>query len=327
MAMTVMPICIVDRKRLGSRFNSRAMRAPSWPLSARFCSRALRAATIAISAIVKSALSSTRERRIAICSVSILGTHYSAGRSRNETSPRRGLVGGTTSTGLARIELDDEVGVDRHWIGDVGELGCAHEPALHSIGVDLEIIGHVALARLHGFEHDHHLLGLAAQLDRVVVLDLIGGDVDPSAVDRDMAVIDELARGEGGGDEFHPVDDGIEAALQEFDEVLAGVALAPRGLLVEATELTLADIAVIALELLLGHQLGAEIRGLLTALAVLAGTVVAAVQRTLRATPQIDADAPVYLVLGPVSFAHLIIPSCDFVVPVGPRARTGPSVF
>jgi hypothetical protein len=39
---------------------------------------------------------------------------------------------------------------------------------------------------------------------------------------------------------------------------------------------------------------------------VLAGTVVAAVQRALRATPQIDAKASIYLVLGPFSLAHLL---------------------
>src|SRR5205807_1042364 len=145
---------------------------------------------------------------------------------------------------------------------------------------------------------------LAAQLDGVIVLDLVGGDVDPSSVDRYVAVIDQLARCEGGGDEFHAVDYGVETAFEQLDEVLAGIALAARGLLVEAAELALADIAVIALELLLGHQLGAEIRGLLAPLAVLAGTVVAAVQRALRATPQIDAKASIYLVLRPFSLAH-----------------------
>src|SRR6185312_3618054 len=148
-------------------------------------------------------------------------------------------------------------------------------------------------------------LRLVLDLDAVAVLHQVGADVDPPPIDADMAVIDELARGEGGRREFHPVDDGVEPALEQLDQILAGVALAARSLLVEAAELALADIAVVALELLLRQQLRAEIARLLAPLAVLAGTVITvAVERALGAAPEIGAEPPVYLVLRPFSLAH-----------------------
>jgi hypothetical protein len=115
-----------------------------------------------------------------------------------------------------------------------------------------------------------------------------------------VAVIDELARGERGRREFEAIDDAIEPALQQRHQVVAGVALPAPRLLVDAAELALADIAVIALELLLRHELRAEVGRLLAALPVLAGTVVAvAIERALAAAPEIDAEAAVDLVFRP----------------------------
>ena len=69
-----------------------------------------------------------------------------------------------------------------------------------------------------------------------------------------MAVIDELARGERGRRQLHAVDHRVEPALQQLDQVLAGIAAPPHRLLVEPAELALADIGVIALQLLLGRS-------------------------------------------------------------------------
>ncbi len=84
------------------------------------------------------------------------------------------------------------------------------------------------------------------------------------AVDLDVAVVDELAGGEDRRDELGAVDDRVEAALQQADQVLAGVALHADGLGVGGAELLLGNVAVVALELLLGLQLGAEVRELRT---------------------------------------------------------------
>jgi hypothetical protein len=116
--------------------------------------------------------------------------------------------------------------------------------------------------------------------------------------------VHELARGEDRGHELGPVDHRVQAPLQELDQPLAGIALAAHGLGVVAAELALADVAVVALELLFGRQLGAEIRRLAAALAVLAGRVVALVDGAFRTAPEIDPQAPVDLVFRCSTLRH-----------------------
>jgi hypothetical protein len=92
-----------------------------------------------------------------------------------------------------------------------------------------------------------------------------------------MAVVHELARGEDGRHELRAVDDGVEAALQQADQLFTGVAAQTLGLGEDAAELLFGQVAVIALQLLLGAQLQAEVGQLaLAALTVLAGAVFAA---------------------------------------------------
>src|SRR4051812_32107938 len=112
-----------------------------------------------------------------------------------------------------------------------------------------------------------------------------------------MAVVDELTGGEGGGHELHAVDDRIKTTLQQLDQVLAGVATAADCFGVEAAELLLTDVAVVALQLLLGHQLQTEVRRLLAALAMLAGAIFTAVDRALGAGPEGDAQTAGDLVI------------------------------
>ena len=77
-----------------------------------------------------------------------------------------------------------------------------------------------------------------------------------------------------GRHELGAIDDRVQPAFQQGDQVLRGVALAARGLVVGAAELLFGQVAVVALQLLLGAQLQAEIGDLgLAALAVLAGAV------------------------------------------------------
>ena len=84
-----------------------------------------------------------------------------------------------------------------------------------------------------------------------------------------------------------------------------GVALHPAGLLEGLLELLLGDVAVIALELLLGAQLDAEIGHLaLAALAVLAGSIFAAVDRALGTSEDVFAHAAVELILGAGALGH-----------------------
>src|SRR5882672_4563100 len=92
--------------------------------------------------------------------------------------------------------------------------------------------------------------------------------------------------------------------------MFAGVALAACGLGEDAAELALADVAVVTLELLLGHQLEAVFGRLLAPLAVLAGTVFPLVDRALGAAPQIAVEAAIDLVFRLLSLRHVESFSC-----------------
>src|SRR5262245_17719868 len=121
---------------------------------------------------------------------------------------------------------------------------------------------------------------------------------------------DELTRREHGGDELGAIDDGVEPALQEADQVLGGGALEAARLLVDAVELPLHDVGVVTLELLLGTQLLAIVRELgLPALAVLAGARLTLVEGALGPAPDVMAQAPVDLVLGADALRHVTLQS------------------
>src|SRR5690606_30092936 len=137
-------------------------------------------------------------------------------------------------------------------------------------------VGHVAFGELSGLEDERELLRLLAHLDDVAGAAAIGRDVHPPAVHVDMAVVDELARGEDRGDELGTIDDRVEARFQKADQVLRGLTLAANGLLVNPAELLFRDVSVVALQLLLGAKLQAVVGKLaLAALAMLAGAVFA----------------------------------------------------
>src|SRR5262249_39233064 len=121
----------------------------------------------------------------------------------------------------------------------------------------------------------------------------------------DMAVAHELAGGEYRGHELGAGHDGVEPALQQADQVLGCRTFEAPRLLVNAPELALQDVSVVALELLLGAQLLPIVRRLGRApLTVLAGARLALVERALRPAPQLLAQAAVDLVLGANALRH-----------------------
>ena len=116
---------------------------------------------------------------------------------------------------------------------------------------------------------------------------------------------DHLARGPDRRREFGAIDDHVEAALEQSDEVLRRIALHPAGSLEGLLELLFCDVAVIALELLLGAQLDAKVRDLrLAALAVLAGAIFAPVDRALGTSEDVFTHAAVEFILGAGTLAH-----------------------
>src|SRR6202011_3790643 len=100
----------------------------------------------------------------------------------------------------------------------------------------------------------------------------------------------------------------VEPALEQPDQMRAGVALHPDRLLVDAAELALGNIAVVAAQLLLGAQLHAVVGELaLAALAVLAGAVFAFVHRALGAAPDVLPHAAGELVLRFTALGHRVL--------------------
>src|SRR5690606_10348311 len=84
-----------------------------------------------------------------------------------------------------------------------------------------------------------------------------------------------------------------------------GIALHADGFSVGLAELLLGDVAVVALQLLLGAQLNAEVRRLaLAALAVLARAVGALVHRGFRTAPDVFAKTAVKLELRSQTLGH-----------------------
>src|SRR4051794_7314365 len=121
-------------------------------------------------------------------------------------------------------------------------------------------------------------------------------------------MIDELPSREYGGDELGAVHHRVETALQQPDQVLAGVALHAAGLDIDAVELALGDVGVIAFQLLLGAQLHAKVGKLaLAALAVLAGTVFTLVDRALGTAPDVLAHTAVDLVFRLTALCHRVL--------------------
>ena len=142
--------------------------------------------------------------------------------------------------------------------------------------INFDVFRHVAFRALRCIKHSGQLLRLFLHLDHIGILHRIGRDIEALAIDQHMAVIDELACREGGDRQLHAIDHRIQAAFQQFHQVFGSVALTAHGFLIIFAELLFADIAVIALQLLLRHQLHAEIgRLLLAALAVLTGAIFA----------------------------------------------------
>src|SRR3546814_2032583 len=89
--MRVMPICTVDRKRLGSAANASARLAPLRPAAASAFSRALRAETTASSDIANRPFKQTSEIMIARSNQG-KGARLLDGRSEEHTSELQSLM-------------------------------------------------------------------------------------------------------------------------------------------------------------------------------------------------------------------------------------------
>src|SRR5579871_3673526 len=190
-------------------------------------------------------------------------------------------------------------------IGNIGELGIAQELGRHLAVIDVNVVRNVTLGTLSSLDYERHVARLLRQLHGIADLHLITCDCDALAVHLDVPMTHELTRRERRRHELGAIDEGVEAAFEQADHILASVALAPGCFLVVAPELPLGDVAVIALELLLGLKLGAIVGELLRApLSMLTRTIGALVDGALGPAPDAFAHAAVKLVFGVCALAH-----------------------
>src|SRR4051794_5356502 len=184
----------------------------------------------------------------------------------------RGEWAGAARSGvswLLGVQLDDELLL--HGRRDLTALGRAQHLGGERVVVGLKP-GRNLGRQLRRVADELHGAGLGLHGDDVPVANLVAGDVDAAAVDRPVAVADQLPRLPARGREAQADEDVVEAALEQGEQVLAGDAgLAGRPLVVVA-ELLL-EHAVVALGLLLLAQLDAVLGLLLAPAAVVARRV------------------------------------------------------
>src|SRR6266508_1072427 len=187
---------------------------------------------------------------------------------------------GEPGRALLGVELDDQLLLHRR----VDDLpgGERVDENLHLAGDDLQPCRHGLAADLGVSHHERgQLPRLLPDLHDVVLADPGGRDVHLLAVDRDVAVLDQLASHVAGLGEAGPVDHVVQPRLEDLQQGLTGLAALAVGFLVVAPELLL-EYAVHPAGLLLLTELQ-QVLGLLEpSAAVLAGRVRALLDRALR---------------------------------------------
>src|SRR5215469_12452492 len=150
---------------------------------------------------------------------------------------------------LLRVQLDDELLL--YLRVDLGTAGQRVHQYAHLVRDDLQPGRYLPLAGLGpGHDERRHLQKLGRHLDDVALAYLVGGNVHLLAVDQEVPVPDELAGHVPALGEPGAVDHVVEAALQDLEQVVAGLAAPAGGFLVVAVELPLEN-PVDALGLLL----------------------------------------------------------------------------
>src|SRR6266850_2097454 len=181
---------------------------------------------------------------------------------------------------LLRIEFDDQLFVDGNRDRVTGRDAEYFRAEL--VGVDVEPLRRaLALARLDRRQDDRELAALLADPDGVARLHQERRNVHGPAVDRDVAMADDLPALATREREVDAIQDVVEPALQHLEQHLAGHAMGLGGLREIVSELPLEQTVDLA-GLLLLAQLLSVVRFLdPPALAVLPGRVAASLDRTL----------------------------------------------
>src|SRR5690606_28829211 len=139
--------------------------------------------------------------------------------------------------------LDDELHFTGH--GDLGALRTTDQTGLQLVEFDLEIArnrgqhlgvtaGRCDLERLEA-------LRLRLDVDELTRLHAEGRAIDELTVDEDVAVPDQPAGLRRGAGEAGTDDEGVEAHLEQLDQVLTGQAVLAASLVERDAQLLLAD--------------------------------------------------------------------------------------
>src|SRR6187200_2550633 len=194
-----------------------------------------------------------------------------------ERGPREtpATPGPNASCSASGVVLDDELDVTGH--GHLGALGATQELGLERVELDLEVAGelgeHVDVTAGRGDLEGLGALGALLDADGLARLHAERRAVDDLAVDEDVTVHDELAGLRDGAGEAGTEHEGVEAHLEQLDQVLTGQAVGAAGHVERDAELLLADAVLGAETLLLAEAHG--VVGVLLALgaSVLTGSV------------------------------------------------------
>src|SRR3954451_17843170 len=187
-------------------------------------------------------------------------------------APRGGMGRCAARSGVSSllgVQLDDELLLHRR--RDLATLGLAQHLGGERVMLGLEPRRHLG-RELRRVADEIHGAGVGLDGDDIAVAHLIAGDVHAAAVDRPVAVADELPRLAARRREAEADEHVVEAALEEGEQVLAGDAGLAGGPLVVVAELLL-EHAVVAPRLLLLAQLHAVLGLLLPSAAVVARRV------------------------------------------------------
>src|SRR4051794_484388 len=212
---------------------------------------------------------------------------------------------------LLGVVLNDELLLDRDV--DLGPDRELVDEDAHPRRDRLEPRGDDTLAvGLPSHDERGHLQRLLAYVDHVVLTDLERRDVDLAAVHPEVAVDDQLAGGATRAGEAGAVDDVVEAALQQLQQVVTRLALPARGLGVVVVELLLEN-AVREASLLLLAELQEVLALLDPSTAVLAGRVGATLVRRVAAD-EVEAESTRLLGHGAGVAGHWCSDSSDDLV-------------
>lgn len=150
-----------------------------------------------------------------------------------------------------RVEFDDQLRFHDNSVRNIRQSWYTNEGRNHLVVINFDVIGNVTFCELRSFQNDGQLLGLLTHFNNVASLATVRTDVDLDAIDRNVAVVDELTGSKHSRHELGAVDDGVQTRFQQADQVFGSIALATVGFVVGRAELLFTQVAVVALQLLL----------------------------------------------------------------------------